>query len=337
MNILILTPDTLRNILCITPALHAVRKQYPDAHITLLTSGIGREICPEGTLIDKHLALEQFSSPGKILRLLSGIRRKKFSLAINFHHESKSAALLTILSGVGMTAGVNSNFLGKFYTHSLARLATEQAHRPYALGLELIEKLGIPPAEALPVIHRSDRDKRNAREYGERHGLYKKATLVLAPTGSSPLHCWSPEHFALIGRKFLAKYGGKVLIIWSGSAIGTAQQVQKLIGERALVSPKTSPGELAALLAEAAVVVCHTSSALHIAYAVRTPTVCLNTPTDYAADTDLQIGIPSLRLHYQAQYPAGAIMDDDIAAQLATIRPERVWEAVEKLWNAHYY
>ncbi len=337
MKILILTPHTLRAIICATPAINAVRRQYPDAQITLLTAAIGREICPTGTIIDTHIEQERYRTTTGRARLLSIIRKQKFSIVINFEAESKSSALLTILSGARSTAGRVTNFFGKFYTNPTPLHAESLARSPYSPYLEVIEQLGIRSSDCLPVIYRSERDKRMAREYFDKHGLYKKATLVLAPTACSPLYCWSAENFAIIGRKFLTKYGGKVLITWSGSGLGIAQEVQKLIGERAIVCPKTSIGEFAALLAEAGVVVCHDSSAMHIALSVQVPAVIANTPTGSTPNTTLQIGVPGIRLHYQAQQPASDMQDDDIAAQLATIHPDRVWEAVENIWRCNYY
>jgi ADP-heptose:LPS heptosyltransferase len=94
---------------------------------------------------------------------------------------------------------------------------------------------------------------------------------------------WPPERFAAVARH-LAAAGEDVRITGGPAEIALARQVAGAAGlpDDAVLAGRTSPTELAALVAAARVVVCGDTGVAHLATAYRRPSVVLFGPVSPA-------------------------------------------------------
>ncbi|HEX2044259.1 MAG TPA: glycosyltransferase family 9 protein [Gaiellaceae bacterium] len=108
------------------------------------------------------------------------------------------------------------------------------------------------------------------------------ATIV-HPGAASPARRWPPERFAAVARAERAR-GRRVLVTGGNDEVAPARRVAGLAGlsEEAVLAGRTSPLELAALVAAAGRVVCGDTGVAHLATALATPSVILFGPTSPA-------------------------------------------------------
>jgi ADP-heptose:LPS heptosyltransferase len=94
---------------------------------------------------------------------------------------------------------------------------------------------------------------------------------------------WKPQHFATFGRQVMEQTGARLLLIGGRQEAGLLAELQAQLPAGVLSSgPDRSLRETAALVGQCAVIVTGDSLALHIASALRVPTVVLLGPTSAA-------------------------------------------------------
>lgn len=118
----LLTPVNVKNILIVKqhnqfgdmlatlPLFAAVRKKYPDSHITLVTAPGNYEILNcENPYIDTFLEFNKFSYPG-MLKFYYRLLKRKYDIGIvpSTVGLSRTSHLINFLSGVKIRVGVNS-------------------------------------------------------------------------------------------------------------------------------------------------------------------------------------------------------------------------------------
>jgi len=102
---------------------------------------------------------------------------------------------------------------------------------------------------------------------------------VLNPGAGWPNKRWPAERFAAMARELHRWHGLLSLVTWGPAERALADEIVASSDGAARLSPPTSVGELAAVMAGAALVVAGDTGPLHIAAAVGAPVVGLYGPT----------------------------------------------------------
>jgi ADP-heptose:LPS heptosyltransferase len=106
-----------------------------------------------------------------------------------------------------------------------------------------------------------------------------RAAVVVHPGAAYPSRRWPEDRFAAVAR-WAAASGGPVVLTGSRSERAAVQRVRRLAGlpRESVLAGSTGLGELAALVADARLVVSGDTGAAHLASAFRTPSVVLFGP-----------------------------------------------------------
>ncbi|MDD5170898.1 MAG: glycosyltransferase family 9 protein, partial [Syntrophales bacterium] len=132
MNILIVKLSAVGDVVHTLPALAALRKTYPQAHITWVIEEAAADIIRDHPLLDQVIVSRRKSwmeAIGKgrvretfkeIRSFLKGIRDRHYDLVIDFHGLFKSAILVGFAKG-SRKLGYNSlqEMSGLFYTEKI--------------------------------------------------------------------------------------------------------------------------------------------------------------------------------------------------------------------------
>ncbi|NED95931.1 glycosyltransferase family 9 protein [Phytoactinopolyspora alkaliphila] len=107
--------------------------------------------------------------------------------------------------------------------------------------------------------------------------------VIVHPGAAAPARRWPVERFAEVAR-FLARTGRPVLITGSAAEVELAEAVRAAadLPRSAVLAGATSLDELAALVADARLLVSNDTGVAHVATAFRTPSVVLFGPTSAA-------------------------------------------------------
>jgi ADP-heptose:LPS heptosyltransferase len=205
-NILLIRLKSIGDILFTLPAIHVVRENFPQARLHFLVSQENAPLLRGFAEIDEILSLDRavyrsgnlraaVSSTFELLRVL---RRKQFSLAIDFQGYGETELLSWWSGAPRRWAGVYHPRRGWFYTRGV-RLGY-QCH-PADNHLTLLREAGLRPGEVRNAFVLPPDALAGAGEFFAANGLEAaRPTLFLQPFTSSPPKNWPLGNFlALAG------------------------------------------------------------------------------------------------------------------------------------------
>lgn len=288
-KILAVRLDNAGDVIMLGPALRAVKERSPLARLTLLASPAGAkaaELLPWVDEVIVERAIWQdlgdlLFDPGRQWRLITELSGRGFDAALIFSSFSQTphaAAYACYLAGIPLRAGESKEFGGATLSTCLAP-APDNLHQ-VERNLRLVEALGFPARQrglsvALPAEARAV-----ARRLLAGAGLDPdRPYALLHPGASARARRYPAERMGRVAQ-LLAAAGLPPLLTGAAkerpqieAALATAPDAAALVGVAGLA-------EYAALIADAAVVVCGNTLPLHLADALGAPVVALYSGTD---------------------------------------------------------
>lgn len=329
-NILIVKWGALGDLIASTPAIKAVRENFPAAHITLLTNELMKQILPPKFLVDEHITINTnknkvTDSLLKQLLIVLKLRKRKIDLGINLRWTSERAALLTYLSGADVRVSSGPKKLMNLYTIKLEhpKGRYHEIHR----NLDIVKAIGCSVKDETPLVYISEEDQKFADDFFNEKKMEKLKTICIHPGASKSEKAWLPERFIDISKRLIKNFDVKILLTWGENEKNLINFIASEIGYGAVASPQTKTiGQLAALIKNSGLFFSNCTGPMNVAVAVKTPTIALlgsSHPDDWGAYGNLHINIKSpLDLeHYSEE-------DERRAMKMLTV--DFVWEIIKK-------
>ncbi len=223
-----------------TPALQALHQIYPNAPISILVRENLAELFLSCPFAEEVIPLPKVSGLGKIsqiFQMASGLRKKKFDLAVCFPH-SLSSALIFWLAGIPCRVGHWAEGRKIFLTHSLPY--PPDGERPHRVRFycQLIERLRgqeltIPPLQVWP----EELTREEQAALGKKVGGFEQLVTV-APGSVGGAKRWFPGRYAEIVKLFRGK-NLRAVLVGAAHDRPSCDEVARLSG----VSPVNLAGE----------------------------------------------------------------------------------------------
>ena len=284
-RILVIRNDNLGDVLCTTPALAALRRRFPAAHLAILVASYSREAVAGNPDLNEVLVYtkhkhrpdgSRLAAWREIAALFSGVRARRYDVAIAMRaHFTGSLGWLAVLSGAPVRIGYAPpprHPLRFAITHPLP-LPSGPAHEVERC-LRLLEPLGVRAEQPRLVLARDGGGEAAVRESLRGLGAPPGAALVAMHVSSRRANRWPADRFAALGDWAVAR-GATVVLVEPPGEAGEARAVAEKMVHRPILQSTRSLGELAALLAQCRLCVCCDGGAMHVAAAVGTPTVAI--------------------------------------------------------------
>ncbi len=268
------------------PALKALRKAYPNSHLSLLVRPGVAAIFEKDPAIDEVILYEERGMTGK-LKLAWRLRRAGFSTAILFQN-AFDAALLAFLSGIPERVGYDRDGRGRLLTRRVPYHCEDREMHHVEYYLALLRAAGIPAASSKPWIFLSLDERLAARE---KMGMLRRPVLGINPGAAyGSAKRWLPSRFAEVAEWFMKDTRGSVVIFGGEKERDIADEIERSVVSEGRGAPEGAPRregtllnlagntslrELVALIAECDVLLSNDSGPMHVAYAVGTPLVAL--------------------------------------------------------------
>ncbi|MCK4658924.1 MAG: lipopolysaccharide heptosyltransferase II [Phycisphaerae bacterium] len=302
-------PSSLGDIVHALPVLHGLRRRFPQARIDWLVAkscaGLlaGHPDIAELVIFDRR----RFGRLGRSLeagvefhRFLRMLRRRGYDLAIDLQGLFRSG-FLALASGAPVRIGFADarELSWVFYTHRISVPAdvVHAAEKNYAVA----HLLGFSDVDMTFDLALGEAERCNGARMLQAAGLADGARFAAVLPGARwETKRWFPERFAEVVDE-LASEHHLTSVLMGGP---DERRACESIAGRCRCQPinlagRTGLRELAAILAQAAVVLCHDSAPMHLAAALGVPMVCILGPTNpartgpYRTDaTILQAGLP---------------------------------------------
>jgi len=277
-----------------TPAIRALRRKFPNAHLSYVVEPAALPIVEHNPHLNEIvLAPRQRGTAGLLadLALSRRLRAARYDVAIDFHGGPR-ASLLTWLSGAPRRIGYDVVGRSWMYTERVKRSRELRPRHSVQNQFDLLAPLGIGPAdpagdsmEMLP----GDDARRRVRERLAAAGVPPSARVIVVHVSSnSPFRRWPAESFAAAIANQAGSRDDCRIVVTPGPSESDA--VERIVEDargrstaaaagRVLRCGEFSLAELRALVDAAALYIGGDSGPLHIASASSVPIVALYGPT----------------------------------------------------------
>jgi ADP-heptose:LPS heptosyltransferase len=277
----------LGDLLCLVPALRALRQGLPHATVTLVGLPPGLLLLERFPwLVDDFLAFPGFpgipegGTPDSacLAAFPAEAQARRFDLALQMHGSGTVSNRFTLLLGAERAAGF---FPPGGDCPDPEWFLPYPEHEPEVRrNLALVTELGLGTGEERLELAVTAADWRDLAAIDEARALRHGAYACVHPGASIAGRRWPADRFAAVADA-LARRGLEIVLTGTAAEAEVTHTVASLMRRPALdLAGRTSLGALAALLAGAAIAVTNDTGTSHLAAALETPSVVVFTGSD---------------------------------------------------------
>lgn len=279
-KILIRSVNWIGDAILTTPAISALRKNFPMAEISILAKPYVSEIFKENPDID-DIILYKKSGLIERLRFIKKLREKRFDLAVLFQNAFE-AALMTFLSRIPIRLGYATDGRGFLLSPSIpVRIETLKKHH-LEYYVDLLREAGISAEKGPLVLRLKETERRWASEFLKEKIWKEDARLVGINPGAAygSAKRWYSERFASIADR-LIKEGIMVIIFGGPGENHIVEDIKsRMTSTPIITSGNTSIRQLASLIERCSLFLSNDTGPMHMATALKVPVVGLFGSTD---------------------------------------------------------
>ena len=341
-NILLIRFSSLGDLVLTTPIYRELRKINPDSRLTLLTSeGFGR-VLENNPHLDEIIYHHRKETRNDLEKLIDQLLLQKFDLIYDIHNSLRSRWIgwqlkrhapkpehwliekRTLARELQIRFGWGQFFNGKSQREQW--LEPLQRHHTGTLSTK---------TELFPSIA----DKNYVKAWLNQNDLQDKPFVCIGASASFPLKCWPLKNFKQLIENIIQS-GISVVLVGTNGEIETEELAEYFRGSQNVFCAAGifTILESAALFEMANAVVANDTSIIHLAEAMRTPSIALFGPTvkefGYAPmlaqsrliETDL-----ALRCRPCSRTGKGTCKNREQQICMYSISTQKVWDAAQLL------
>lgn len=326
-SILLIRLSSLGDIVLTSPAIRAVRNNFPGARISMLVANQSADILTENPHLDEVIQFNrhaQNKDTAEMVRLVRVLRERQFELTIDFQRKFRTS-LLGYLSGAKCRVGYH---LPNGLLCSV-RVPNSSGHA-IDCYFALLHAAGIEARDRTLELFLTESDRTYARDIMERQGIDRnKLTVGVFPGAGWKLREWMPDRFAAIGDRLVREFGAQVAVFGGAHERQLGNYVVDQMTERATsFAGDHRIRQLAALIERCSLFLTNDTGPMHIAAAIGTPTVALFGPGNHIRFQPLE-PIHSTIRHEVPCSPCKQFTNrckNNICMKLITV--DEVWETI---------
>jgi heptosyltransferase-2 len=276
-----------------TPAVMAVRKNYPNAHISILARPWVKSVFSGNPAVDEVISNSSIGHNSSILEKIAfakSLNHKKFDIAILFPNSFESA-MITWLARIPRRLGYVTEARRLFLTLPIRVPEDRRTNHEIFYYLNLINHIN---------CLRSNTNSTNEGENKERPELFLKvpvqaesrvkqiltqvdldqgAFLIGFNPGAAygPAKCWPVKRFAYLGKALVKRFKDcHILVFGTSKEKAVAEDICATIGKMGHnLAGKTSLAEAMGLISKLDLLVTNDSGLMHIGAALGIPLVAI--------------------------------------------------------------
>ena len=288
-RILVVNVNWAGDVVFSSAVFEALHEAYPQARISCLAAPRVQEVLESIPFVHEIISYEErgrHKNPWGKLKLIGGLKKKKFDAAFLLHR-SLTRALLIFLAGIPVRVGYNTKGRGVFLTRRVPEPSGSLHRQDYYLNL--LEAFGIPvkKRESLLAVDLESTKQMNQRlcEFSIEE---KDFLLVLNPGGNWDLKRWPKENWTKLIELFLKEFHGqsnfKIILSGSEKDISLVDEILAPLhlnnySKVANLTGKWTLKELITFLKRSNLLISADSGPLHMASSVGTKTIGIFGPT----------------------------------------------------------
>jgi ADP-heptose:LPS heptosyltransferase len=261
-RILIVSTTGLGDTLWATPAIRALKETYPLSKISVLTSPVGKSVLQNNPHLSTIFLLRD---PLVFFKL----RKEHFDTILIFHASQRIVFPLCFFlraSEIIATEGLNKG-LDSLLTQRVAQQPIHEIER----RLQITSAIGAKTSDFSMELPFTNNEK-----------VFETSLPLIGfnPGSKDRFKQWDPACFVKLGQMLRGQLPCQIVITGGRGEEALAEEIASQIPGAISLAGKLSIDQLAALIKQMAVMVSNDTGPMHIAFAMKTPTVALFCPTD---------------------------------------------------------
>ncbi len=291
-KILIRSTNWIGDAIMTTPAVRSIRANFPNAEITLLALPWVADVFTASPRVD-HIFVYEKNGRHQGLRgkltLASDLRKNKYDAAILLQNAFE-AALITTLARIPVRGGYTTDGRGLFLTHGVKKHSDIGMKHQVHYYQEMVAGLGLTPGKdqlelfLTPDVRRDA--KQGLQQYFFQHG--NVPVIGLNPGAAyGPAKRWPAEKFGRLAQLVCSQTDALLLIFGTDADCEAAAHIAAAVSDqtgRILdLTGKTNLASAMAYIDRCDAFVTNDSGLMHVAAALRTPTIAIFGSTDHIA------------------------------------------------------
>ncbi len=295
-RILIVKFSAIGDVVHTLPALNALRRRYPDAHITWLVEEAAADLVVGHPALDRVLVSKRKRWLGELTSrhwrrglkemkaFVKELRDTRYDMLFDFQAAIKGAALIAMVRAkrkIGFDRGLEHQEHSYLVLNERIPAVSMEIHA-LERGLLLLEAVGIPCERIEYNLPVSAKDRHRASSLlCNRSGRSSSGpAIAINPMAKWETKLWPGERFARLADRLIAHYGATVYFTGSPDDRPVIDQIQNTMQSDSVnLAGRTGLMELAALYQDMDCVISTDTGPMHIAAAVGAPTAALFGPT----------------------------------------------------------
>ena len=278
-RILVTRADRLGDLVLSTPVLEALRRQFPEAWIALLTFQENREAAEgnpflnEVILYDKKGKEKGWWGQWRMARVLAA---KHFDLVVHLH-ATRRMHLLTFLAGIPVRIGWRRKSAWAL-TRVFDDVKKEGLRHEALYNFDLLAPLGVKPPEPVKAFFPlTEKSRRSLDELMLHHGISRaKPWVVFNPSASCPSKIWPAERFGELADRIARAYSVECIAIGTRADRPFVERMRRAAGTPVHdLSGRLSLGMLGVLFSQSVLLISNDSGPVHVANAAGTTVISI--------------------------------------------------------------
>ena len=296
-NILILNMTRMGDLVQSTSSIAGLRKQYPNACITLMVTSAFEEFSKKIPCINKRVIFDIRQFVDRVDKkqmlwvdvykylesILNELKGSKYDLLINLSHSKLSAFMISYLKiknmrGFGCDANGDRITLDPWMQYFGIEPFNRQLN-PFNLVEIFTRSAGVAPEENPIRLSNKGDDIESMSKFFEIDSINSEELLIGIQAGSSlEGRRWPPESFAKIADGLVESLGAKIILLGVNSEKKLSEKIISLAKHKYGITDltgETNVDELTALVSRCSYLITNDTGTMHVAAAVGTTIIGL--------------------------------------------------------------
>ncbi|MBU1205863.1 MAG: glycosyltransferase family 9 protein [Proteobacteria bacterium] len=264
-----------------TPAIQALKDTYPQSYLGVLVSPLGFETLKNNPNIDEFFIFRRgFKGVWSLPFLFGKLRKRKIATVFIFHSSDRVLWPLGYFVGPSDIIGIEGENKGLDFL-----LTKAIPNSPHLHGIEkrlnLVQEVGAQTLQRQISISLANSERGMADRFLKEHGIAPIGPIIgLHPGAQKPFKCWPARNFIEVGNILRTEFGCRSIITGDEKEKEVAEEVAHQIKDSVSAAGKLSLRETAALIEKLHLFITNDTGLMHIASALKIPTIALFSPTD---------------------------------------------------------
>jgi heptosyltransferase-2 len=263
-----------------TPAVRAIRKRFPNTHISLLAKPWVEPVFKNSEHIDRLLIYDDKGRHkglfGKF-RLARDLEKYHFDAAILLQNAFE-AAFIAFLAGIPLRIGYNTDVRQLLLTHAVSCTNEIKKKHQTDYYLNIIRGIGMEEDNRELYLKLNQEDQVRAEKILLEQHLSLDDKLIGINPGATygPAKQWSYDRYAGLADRIQAFTKNRVIIFGGPDDKTLGQKISRKMQHQPVdLSGKTSLGEAMALIERCDLFITNDSGLMHVAAALNVPLIAV--------------------------------------------------------------